>query len=190
MLLARIHKEIQIVSQTSRNTPQDVCRVIAMAMLADNNMDDQEIAVLAEMKVHEKAGINPDEFRGAIHELCKEAMFNEDGTPNVSVTELGLITEILPLLNREGSMDMESVSHLVELVNRADPTLLGESLLDGERLDATLDRIDDRRLQLWIGSMLVRMVHADGEVHDNEKVLVSHVLNRWSIAPESLGVAN
>ncbi len=178
------------MTQTSRNSPQDVCRVIAMAMLADNDMNDHEIAVLAEMKVHEKAGISPDAFRGAIHELCKEVMFNEDGTPNVSVTELGLITEILPLLNREGSMDMETVSSLVQLVNRADPTLLGESLLDGERLNATLDRIDDRRLQLWIGSVLVRMVQADGELHDNEKILVSHVLKRWDIAPESLGAVN
>lgn len=178
------------MNQGIRNTPQDVCRVIAMAMLADNTMDDQEIAVLAEMKVHEKVGISPDDFRGAVHDLCKEILINEDGTPNVSVTELGLITKILPLLNHEVPMDLESVSRLVQLVNRADPTLLGDSLLGGERLDATLDRIDDRRLQLWIGSVLVRMVHADGDVHDNEKILVSHVLKHWSIAPESLGVAN
>ena len=179
-----------MLNQESRNTPQDVCRVIAMAMLADNALDDHEVALLAELKVQEKAGISPDDFRDAIHELCKEVMFNEDGTPNVSVTELGLITEILPLLNRELPMDQESVSRLVQLVNRADPTLLGESLLDGERLNAALDRIDDRRLQLWISSMLVRMVHADGELHDNEKLLVSHVLKRWDITPESLSAIN
>lgn len=177
------------MDQARRNTPQDVCRVIAMAMLADNQMDDQEIAVVAELKVQEKAGISPDDFRGAVHDLCKEILINEDGTPNVSVTELGLITKILPLLNREAPMDLASASRLVQLVNRADPALIGESLLEGNRLDATLDRIDDRRLQLWIGSMLVRMAHANGEAHDNEKILIGHVLNRWNIAPESLGIA-
>jgi hypothetical protein len=170
----------------TRNTPQDVCRVIAMTLLSDNAIDDQEIGVLAEMKVNEKIGISPSDFRHTLHNVCKEVLFNEDGTPNVSVTELGVITDILPLLGRENPPDMESVSRLVELIQRADPTLLGEKLLEAESLNPILDRIDDRRLQLWTGNILVKLIHADGELHANENLLVSHVLNRWNIPAEAL----
>jgi hypothetical protein len=35
--------------------------------------------------------------------------------------------------------------------------------------------------------MLLRLIHADGELHDNEKAFLSHVLNRWDIDPQALG---
>lgn len=84
-------------------------------------------------------------------------------------------------------MSLESVSHLIDLVYEADPAVLGEKLLDQERIDDTLDCIDDPQLQLWTCSMLLRLIHADGELHDNEKAFLSHVLNRWDIDPQALG---
>ena len=83
-------------------------------------------------------------------------------------------------------MSYEAVSRLVDLVYAADPAVLAEKLLDEERINNALDRVDDPQLQLWTCSMLLRLVHADGELHDNEKALLSHIFDRWEISPEEL----
>lgn len=174
------------MNQETRNTPLDVCRVIGIAVLSDNKVDDREIEALAEMKLGERLGVSAADFRKVLHNLCRGAMFDESGMPNISITELGLISEMAPLLGRDTPADLESVSKLVELMKQADPDLLAEKLLDKERLNAALDRIDDPRLQLWTSCVLVRLVHADKNMDSNEKLLVSHVLNRWGITPEAV----
>ena len=174
------------MSNETRNTPLDVCRVLGIAILSDNKVDEQEIEALAEMKIGEKLGVSPAEFRKILQGLCKEAMFDESGKPNISITELGLISEISPLLGRDTPADLASVAKLVNLMKRADETLLVDQLLDRKHLDSALDHIDDPRLQLWTSCVLVRLVHADKNVDSNERRLVSYILNRWGIAPESI----
>jgi hypothetical protein len=181
-----IEKRRFFMSTETRNTPLDVCRILGIAILSDSAVEDQEIEALAEMKVGEKLGVSPAEFRRVLQSLCKEAMFDESGKPNVSITELGLISEISPLLGRETPPDFDSVSKLAGLMKQADATLLADQLLSRKRLDAALDRIDDPRLQLWISCVLVRLVHADKNFDSNERRLVSYVLNRWGIAPEAI----
>jgi hypothetical protein len=174
------------MSSETRNTPLDVCRILGIAILSDNKVDDQEIEALTEMKLGEKLGVSPAEFRKVVQDLCKEAMFDESGKPNVSITELGLISEISPMLGSSVAGSRESVTRLVELVKQADETLLADQLLSRKQLDAALDRIDDPRLQLWTSRVLVRLVHAHENPDSNERKLVSYVLNRWGITPEAI----
>lgn len=174
------------MSVEARNSPQDICRIIAMAMLADNDIDERETALLAELKVTERMGVSPEDFRLAIDRLCNEILVADDGRTTISITELGVITDILPLLDRRSPRDMDALSRLVQLVAHADPALLPAAVLDLESLNETLDRIDDPRLQVWTSSLLVRLVNADGAVHGNERFLVSHVINRWGISPQAL----
>jgi len=171
----------------TRNTPQDVCRILSMALLVDNDLDDSEIAALVEMRVHEKMGVNPEQFRMALHGLCDEILRDDERSAGIAVTDAGQAVEMMSMINRDAPMSLESVSHLIDLVYEADPTVLGEKLLDQERIDDALDGIDDPQLQLWTCSMLLRLIHADGELHDNEKAFLSHVLNRWDIDPQALG---
>lgn len=170
----------------TRNTPQDVCRILSMALLADNDLDDSEIAALVEMRVHEKMGVNSEQFRLALHDLCNEILRDDERSTGISVTDAGQAVEMMGMINRDAPMSLESVSHLIDLVYEADPAVLGEKLLDQERIDDTLDCIDDPQLQLWTCSMLLRLIHADGELHDNEKAFLSHVVNHWDIDPKEL----
>jgi len=174
------------VNEETRNSPLDVCRVLGIALLSDSKIDDREIEALAEMRIGEKLGVSAADFRKVIHGLCKGALFDDAGRPNASVTELGAISEMAPLLGRETPADRESLARLVELINQADPTLISDQLLDKERLNAALDRIDDPRLQIWTSCVLVRLVRADGNLDSKEKLLVSHILNRWGIKPEAI----
>ena len=80
----------------------------------------------------------------------------------------------------------ESVTKLVELVKQADETLLADQLLSRKQLDAALDRIDDSRLQLRTSCVLVRLLNTHENPDSNERHLVSYVLNRWGIAPETI----
>jgi uncharacterized tellurite resistance protein B-like protein len=180
-------KESSIMNAEIRNSHHNVCRILSMVLLSDNDLDDREIAALVEMRVHEKMGISPEQFRLTLHGLCGEILLDDDRSAGVSVTDLGQAVEMMGLINRDAPMPLETVSRLVDLVYEADPTLLGEKLLDEERINATLDRIDNPQLRLWTCSMLLRLVHADDELHDNEKALLRHVLNRWGISPEALG---
>jgi len=169
-----------------RNSQQDVCRILSMALLSDNDFDEPEMAEIIEMRVHEKLGISPEQFRSTLHGLCDEILRDDDRRAGISVMEPEQAIELMSLINRDAPMSFETVSHLVDLVYQADPAVLGEKLLDEERINNAIDRVDDPQLRLWICSMLLRLAHADGELHDNEKALLSHVFNRWEIDPEEL----
>ncbi|MEI2784047.1 MAG: hypothetical protein V9H25_23615 [Candidatus Competibacter sp.] len=169
-----------------RNSQQDVCRILSMALLSDNDLDQPEIAELVEMRVHEKLGITPEQFRSTLHDLCDEILRDDDRSAGVSATDPGQAVEMMSIINRDAPMSYEAVSRLVDLVYAADPAVLAEKLLDEERINNALDRVDDPQLQLWTCSMLLRLVHADGELHDNEKILLNHIFNRWEISPEEL----
>jgi hypothetical protein len=157
-----------------------------MALLSDNDLDEPEIAELVEMRIHEKLGISPEQFRSTLHGLCDEILRDDDRRAGISVMEPEQAIELMSLINRDAPMSFDTVSHLVDLVYEADPAVLSEKLLDEERIDNAIDRVDDPQLQLWTCSMLLRLVHADGELHDNEKALLSHIFNRWEISPEEL----
>ena len=169
-----------------RNSQQDVCRILSMALLSDNDLDQPEIAELVEMRVHEKLGITPEQFRSTLHDLCDEILRDDDRSAGVSATDPGQAVEMMSIINRDAPMSYEAVSRLVDLVYAADPAVLAEKLLDEERINNALDRVDDPQLQLWTCSMLLRLVHADGELHENEKILLNHIVNRWEISPEEL----
>ncbi len=169
-----------------RNSQQDVCRILSMALLSDNDLDEPEIAELIEMRVHEKLGISPEQFRSTLHDLCDEILRDDDRRTGISVMDPSQAVEMMSLINRDAPMSFDAVSHLVDLVYEADPAVLGEKLLDEERINNAIDRVDDPQLRLWTCSMLLRLVHADGELHDNEKALLGHIFNRWEISPEEL----
>lgn len=169
-----------------RNSQQDVCRILSMALLSDNDLDEPEIAEIIEMRVHEKLGISPEQFRSTLHGLCDEILRDDDRRAGISVMEPEQAIELMSLINRDAPMSFDTLSHLVDLVYEADPAVLGEKLLDEDRINNAIDRVDDPQLRLWICSMLLRLVHADGELHDNEKALLSHIFDRWEISPEEL----
>lgn len=169
-----------------RNSQQDVCRILSMALLSDNDLDEPEIAEIIEMRVHEKLGISPEQFRSTLHGLCDEILRDDDRREGISVMEPEQAIELMSLINRDAPMSFDTLSHLVDLVYEADPAVLGEKLLDEDRINNAIDRVDDPQLRLWICSMLLRLVHADGELHDNEKALLSHIFDRWEISPEEL----
>ncbi|RUQ36688.1 MAG: hypothetical protein EKK71_07730 [Candidatus Competibacteraceae bacterium] len=96
-----------------------------------------------------------------------------------------------PLLGRFSNlivrpMSFDAVAQLIDLIYEVDSMIISETLLDQERIDASLDRIDQPQLQVWTCAMLARLIQADGAVHDNEKAFLSHVLNYWEISPEDL----
>lgn len=169
-----------------RNSQQDVCRILSMALLSDNDLDEPEIAELVEMQALEKLGISPEQFRSTLHGLCDEILRDDDRRAGISVMDQEQAIEVMSLINRDAPLSLDAVSHLVDLVYEADPAVLGEKLLDEERINDAIDRIDDPQLRLWTCSMLLRLIHADGELHDNEKALLSHIFNRWEISPEEL----
>jgi hypothetical protein len=181
-----LRKEESLMSNTTENSPLDVCRVIGIALLADNKVDDREIEALIAMHVGNALGVSPAEFRTVVQDLCKGAIIGESGGVNLSITDPDTVFDMAALLGRDTPADAEAVKHLVDLIKGEDPTLLGEKLLDRGNLDAALDRITDPRLQLWTSHVLVRLVNADKDLDANEKLLVSYVLNRWGISPESL----
>lgn len=174
------------MTETTHNSPLDVCRVLGIALLADSKIDDREIEALTEMGIGKSLGVSAAEFRKVVHDLCKSAMFDEAGRPTTSVTELGAISEMSKLLGRDTPSDRESVARLLELVNAADPTLVTDQLLDEGRLNAALDRITDPRLRLWTSYVLLRTLRADDVLADKEKVLLRHVFKRWAISPEAM----
>lgn len=87
-----------------------------------------------------------------------------------------------PLLGRFSNlivrpMSFDAVAQLIDLIYEVDSMIISETLLDQERIGASLDRIDQPQLQVWTCAMLARLIQADGAVHDNEKAFLSHVLN-------------
>lgn len=174
------------MSTTTTNTPIDVCRVISIALLADNKIDDKEVEALTSMGIGKALGVSPDQFRKVVQDLCKSALVDESGRVNVSVTDLDTIRDMTALLGQQTPVDSKAVLELVNLIKEEDPTLISEKLLDRANLDAALDRITDSRLRLWTACVLVRLVNADKELDAREKLFISHALNRWGISSEAL----
>ena len=174
------------MNEKTQNSPLDVCRVLGIALLADNKIEDREIEALTELRIGDTLGVSPADFRKVLHELCKGALVDEAGHPNATVTELKAISEMSSLLGRDIPADRDSVKRLIELINDTDPTLFSDQLLDENYLNATLDRITDKRLQLWTGSILLRLIPADATADAKEKMLLRHVLKRWGISPEAI----
>jgi hypothetical protein len=173
------------MTEVTHNSPLDICRVLAIAMLADSKIDDREIEALTEMGVGKSLGVSAAEFRKLVSDLCKGVMVDEAGRPTASITDLNVISEISTLIGRNAPSDSESVKRLLALVNEADPTLVADQLLDEERLNSALDRITDARLRLWTSYVLLRVLRADGVLAGNEKVLLRHVFKRWNMSPEA-----
>lgn len=92
----------------------------------------------------------------------------------------------MSLISRGTPMSFDAIAQLIDLVYEVDSMIISDTLLDHERINASLDRIDQPQSQLWTCAMLARLIQADGEVHDNEKAFLSHGLNYWEISPEGL----
>lgn len=175
------------MNATTTNTPTDVCRVIGIALLADNKIDDREVEALTSMGLGKALGISPDQFRSVVQDLCKGALVDESsGRVNVSVTDLDTVRDMTALLGRDRPVDGKAVLELVNLIRQEDPSLLSEKLLDRATLDAALDRVTDPRLRLWTGCVLAHLVHADKDLDAKEKLFISYALNRWGISADSL----
>lgn len=167
------------------NSQNDVCRILSLALLSDNDLDDREIAALVETRIQDKTGISPEQFRSTLNDLCHEILLDDDRKAGVSVTDLGQAVEMMSLINRGAPMSFESVARLIDLVYEADSMIISEKLLDEERINATLDRIDNPQLRFWTCAMLTRLIQADDEIHESEKAFLNHVLDRWEISPET-----
>lgn len=174
------------MNDTSRNTPLDVCRVIGIALLADNKVDDREVEALTEMGVGKTLGVSPAEFRKLVQDLCKNALIDDSGRVDLPITDLDTILDMTVLLGRETPVDRKAVADLVDLIRQEDPDLLATKMLDRDKLDAALDRITDSRLKLWTAGVLLRLVNADKELDAKEKLFVSYALKRWGITPDML----
>ena len=171
------HVEIQ-------NSQHDVCRILSMALLSDNELNDHEVAAMIETRIQDKMGITPDQFRSALHQLCEEILLDDGDKAGVAVTDPDQAIEMMVLINRDASMSFDDISQLVDLIYDTDSTVIKATLLDDKRIDETLDRIDNPQLQLWICGMLLYLIKADNVIHENEKAFLNHVLKHWGITSD------
>lgn len=82
-----------------------------MALLSDNDLDEPEIAELIEMRVHEKLGISPKQFRSTLHGLCDEILRDDDRRAGISVMDPSQAVEMMSLIDRDAPMSFDAVSH-------------------------------------------------------------------------------
>lgn len=172
-----------MTTQTARDA---VYQILATGLLADNDLDDDEIATLVEEQVQDKLGIDPGQFRKVLHDLCGEILVDGERHAGLSVLDQRDAVEIMKLVNRDVPMSLEAASRLIDLIYDSDPDLIFEMMLDEERIDAALARIDDPPLRLWTVSMLAKLVQAYGEADEKERGLLHYILNRWGISRDAL----
>jgi len=51
------------MNETTHNSPIDICRVLGIALLADNKIDDREIETLTEMGIGKALGVSSAALR-------------------------------------------------------------------------------------------------------------------------------
>lgn len=175
-----------MTTMTIQNAYDAVYRVLAMGLLADNDLDEREIAALVEERVQDKLGVDPEQFRMVLHDLCGEILTDDARNPGISGLDQSNAIEIMELINRDVPMSLEGASRLIDLIYDSDPELILDNMLDEERIDAALARIDNPQLRLWTVSLLVKLTQIDGEAHENERELLHYVLSRWGISREML----
>jgi hypothetical protein len=91
-----------------------------MALLSDNDLDEPEIAELIEMRVHEKLGISPEQFRSTLHGLCDEILRDDDRRAGISVMDPSQAVEMMSLIDRDAPMSFDAVSHTAMVQDVAD----------------------------------------------------------------------
>lgn len=52
--------EVSMNNVEIQNSQHDVCRILSMALLSDNELDDREVAAMIETRIQDKMGITPD----------------------------------------------------------------------------------------------------------------------------------
>ncbi len=60
------------------------------------------------------------------------------------------------------------------------------SLIDGTRMDAVLDAVDDPQKRLDLARMLFDLVGTDGGINDAELATMGHVLARWGLSMDEI----
>ncbi|MBL8251304.1 MAG: hypothetical protein JNK31_06525, partial [Candidatus Competibacter sp.] len=152
----------------------------------DNDLDDDEIAALVEEQIQDKLGVDPRQFRKVLRDLCGKILVDDERHASLAARDQSDAIEIMELVNRDVPMSLEAASRVVDLIYDSDPDLIFEMMLDEERVDAALARIDDPQLRLWTVSMLAKLIQVDDEAHENERGLLHYILNRWGILRDAL----
>lgn len=70
-----------------RNSPQAAARVVALTLLADGEIGDDELQALARIDVPGRLDLRPTEFMAVVHEVAHELLAATDG-PRAGVGHL------------------------------------------------------------------------------------------------------
>ena len=81
------------------NSPQAAARIVALTVLADRDISQTELELLDRLSVHEKLGLDREEFHTVLDRLCEDLLASEqlqwaDTCPVDDRTLVGLMGEI------------------------------------------------------------------------------------------------